>query len=114
MAVNFGLTAIEIRAGGFDHVALPKAMISQEFVGNALEALGWGLAVIFMMIGKNRLAAKFAIFLAGMLFFDVQTTWTLEMPIPDGFLYWGSALALLQLLSAIYLLRTAKGLAANA
>jgi len=79
--LSYADTASIIANGGFNHIALPPEMIPQEMVGNALQAIGW-FTVLILSFRKNPLfAPELCIFLGGMLFFDVQTTWTLDMPL---------------------------------
>lgn len=95
--LNYLMAAASIAAGDFDRIGLPAAMTTMEFWANLAEGLGW----LWVFVSSLRLqrpgTAAFVCFLAGMFWFDVITTWPLDMPLPPGFLAWGSAVALLQL-----------------
>ncbi|MGI9360050.1 MAG: hypothetical protein ACR2O7_00530 [Parasphingorhabdus sp.] len=101
--VSYTDATINISAGAFDNIGLPMAMIGQELVGNALQAIGWS-AVLILSLRKNPLfAPELCFFLGGMLFFDVQTTWPLDMPLPPGFLYWGTGVVIISLFAGLHL-----------
>ncbi|MCF6329766.1 MAG: hypothetical protein L3J02_08210 [Henriciella sp.] len=100
---SYADTASIIANGGFNHVALPPEMIPQEMVGNALQSIGWFTVLVLSFRKHPLFAPELCIFLGGMLFFDVQTTWTLDMPLPPGFLYWGTIVALLHVGAGLYL-----------
>ena len=103
--VNFLSSALSIAAGEFDGTGLPPAMMAQEFWANLFCGLGW-LVVLGLSFARHSPAAPaLAVFLAGAFFFDVATTWPLDMPLPPGFLLWGSAVVGLQLLVARWLAR---------
>lgn len=97
LALNYLLAAISIASGDFDRIGLPAVMITMEFWGNLLQGFGWIVVLIAWRGSRSPAGAALAAFMAGMFFCDVLTTWPLDMPLPPGFLYWGSAAALLQL-----------------
>ncbi|MBR9806418.1 MAG: hypothetical protein GYB49_04215 [Alphaproteobacteria bacterium] len=101
--LNYSDTTSIIANGGFNHVALPPEMISQEMVGNAFQSIGWSIVFILSLRRNPLFAPELCYFLGGMLFFDVQTTWTLDMPLPPGFLIWGTIVAGLHVLAGVYL-----------
>lgn len=105
LGVNFVTSALAIAAGDFDAVALPSEMMTMEFWANLLSGIGWLLVLILSFRRRSELAPALAVFLAGAFLFDVLTTWPLALPLPPGFLYWGSAVVCLQLLCAAWLAR---------
>lgn len=107
-------TTTAILNGAFNHVTLPPEIIPQQAVGNAVQAIGW-FAVLILSFRRHPLfAPELCYFLGGMLFFDVHTTWPLDMPLPPGFLYWGTIVALLHVLAGVYLGRRRSSAAAEA
>ncbi|MAB12324.1 hypothetical protein [Parvibaculum sp.] len=105
LAVNYGMTVQTILAGEFDHTGLPAAMTTMEAVANGVEAFGWLLVFVLSWTGRRQGAARIAVFLAGLLFFDVVTTFILPMPLPPYFLAWGTVLVGVELLGARALYR---------
>lgn len=102
---NFLSSALAIAAGDFDGAGLPSEMMAMEFWANLACGLGW-LTALALSFGRPSPAAPvLAVLLAGDFFFDVITTWPLDMPLPPGFLLWGSAAVGLQLLAARWLAR---------
>lgn len=87
-----------ISLGAFDTIGLVGPMVQMEAVANGYSALGWATAFALSFTSLALLAPRIIYVLAGMMWFDVLTTWPLDMPLPDGFLYWGSVVVLIQLL----------------
>ncbi len=103
LALNFLLAVGALLAGDYDHIGLPPRMQPMEIVNNGLEALAW-LAVSLLSLTRHpRFAPELAVFLAGFLWFDVLTTHVLSMPIPAGFLWWGSAACALMVMGGRHL-----------
>ena len=90
-------TVRSIALGAFDTIGLVGPMVRMEAVANGYSALGWATALALSFTSLAPLASRLIYALAGMMWFDVLTTWPLDMPLPDGFLYWGSAVVLIQL-----------------
>lgn len=90
-------TVRSISRGAFDTIGLVGPMVRMEAVANGFSALGWAMALALTFTSLAPLAGRVVFVLAGMMWFDVLTTWPLDMPLPDGFLYWGSAVVLIQL-----------------
>lgn len=90
-------TVRTISRGAFDTIGLVGPMVRMEAVANGFSALGWAMALALTFTSLAPLAGRVVFVLAGMMWFDVLTTWPLDMPLPDGFLYWGSAVVLIQL-----------------
>lgn len=105
LGINFINSALAIAAGDFDAVALPSEMMTMEFWANLFSGIGWMLVLVLSFRRRSVLAPALAVFLAGAFLFDVLTTWPLALPLPPGFLYWGSAVVCLQLLCAAWLAR---------
>ena len=103
LALSFSDSSLQIELGHFDDIGLPAAMVSMERVGNAAEAAGWAIVFILSFAKNPLIAPELCLFLAGMLFFDVHTTWPLDMPLPPYFLVWGSVLAAVQILAGLSL-----------
>lgn len=104
---SYADTVRTIAIGGFDKIGLAAPMVRMEAVANGFSALGWAMVFGLSFTAKARMAAHIAYVLAGMLWFDVLTTWPLDMPLPPHFLWWGSAVAALQLLAGYTLERHA-------
>ena len=85
-----------IALGAFDTIGLPGPMIRMEAVANGFSALGWTVALAISFTSLAALTPRIIYVLAGMMWFDVLTTWPLDMPLPDGFLYWGTVVAAVQ------------------
>lgn len=102
--LNFGATVAAILAGDFDRTGLPPRMLPMEVFNNGIEAVLWLAVAVLSLVKKPRFAAELCVFLAGFLWFDVLTTHVLVMPIPPGFLWWGSAVVLLMLVAGRKLL----------
>jgi hypothetical protein len=100
LALNFLAATAAIVGGDFDNAGLPARMLPMEVVNNAAEALLWGLVLVLSMRRRPGFAPELAVFLSGFFWFDVLTTHALVMPIPPGFLWWGSATAVLMLMAA--------------
>ncbi len=100
LAANFAASVAAIVAGDFDKVGLPARMLSMEIFTNGVEAVLWFSVAVLSLMKKPHVAAELVVFLAGFLWFDVLTTHRLVMPIPPGFLWWGSALVVLMLVAA--------------
>ncbi len=96
--VSYGDTVRIIAQGQFDTIGLVGPMVRMEAVANGFSALGWAIVLGLSFTIHLKTAGHIAYILAGMLWFDVLTTWRLEMPLPPYFLWWGSAVAALQLL----------------
>jgi len=96
LAIDFLNLTREISVGAFDNVGLQPEMLVLEKLGSALVAVGW-IMVLILSFRKNVLIApELCWFLAGMLFFNVHTTWPLDMPLPPYFAWWGTAMVLIQ------------------
>lgn len=98
-SLNFAATVFAILAGDFDKAGLPSRMLPMEIFNNALEAVLWFNVLVLSLAKKPRWAAGLCVFLAGFLWFDVLTTHPLTMPIPPGFLWWGTALVIAMLVA---------------
>ena len=105
LTVSFADSTMQIGLGHFDAIGLPAEMVSMERVGNAMEASGWAIVFLLSFRQNPLFAPELCLFLSGMLFFDVQTTWPLDMPLPPYFIAWGSVLALVQALAGFSLLK---------
>jgi hypothetical protein len=90
-------TVRSISRGAFDTIGITGPMVRMEAVANGYSALGWAIALGLSFSPHAHLAPRIIYVLAGMMWFDVLTTWPLDMPLPDGFLYWGSLVVALQL-----------------
>lgn len=99
LSLNFLATVASILAGDFDKVGLPTRMLPMEIFNNGVEAVLWFSVFVLSLAKKPRWAAELCVFLAGFLWFDVLTTHPLVMPIPPGFLWWGTALVLVMLVA---------------
>ncbi len=95
-ALNYADTTALIGAGGFEQSGLHPAMLDMERVGNALQSVGWALVLVLSFRRDPLIAPELCLFLSGMLFFDVQTTWPLNMPLPPYFAVWGTLIAFVQ------------------
>ena len=98
-------TVRSIARGAFDTIGLVGPMVRMEAVANGFSALGWAVALALTFTSLAPIAGRIVFILAGMMWFDVLTTWPLDMPLPDGFLYWGSAVVLIQLAIGLALVR---------
>ncbi|OGB21354.1 MAG: hypothetical protein A3I66_04670 [Burkholderiales bacterium RIFCSPLOWO2_02_FULL_57_36] len=99
LTVNFLATVGAILAGDFDEAGLPPRMLPMEIFNNGIEALLWLAVLVLSLMKRPRIAPELCVFLAGFLWFDVLTTHPLVMPLPPGFLWWGSALAVIMLVA---------------
>lgn len=108
LVINYAATVRNIALGDFDHVGLAMPMVRMEAVGNGFSAIGWALVFGASFTSQAATWAKLAYLLAGMFLFDVLTTWPLDMPLPPGFLWWGSAAAAVQVLIGFGLERGAR------
>jgi hypothetical protein len=106
-------TVRSIARGAFDTIGLVGPMVRMEAVANGFSALGWAVALALTFTTLAPLAGRLVFILAGMMWFDVLTTWPLDMPLPDGFLYWGSIVVLVQLAIGLALDRRFGGGAAG-
>ncbi|WP_340644812.1 hypothetical protein [Phenylobacterium sp.] len=111
LVVNYVATVRNIALGDFDHVGLALPMVRMEAVGNGLSAIGWAVVLGVSFTSQAAAWSKLAYPLAGMLLFDVLTTWPLDMPLPPGFLWWGSAGVAAQVLIGLTLERGARAAA---
>lgn len=113
--VSYADTTVQIGAGAFNDAGLDPRMLIMERVGNALQSVGWVVVLVLSFRRNPLLAPELCLFLAGMLFFDVQTTWVLDMPLPPYFVVWGTLIALLQIGAYLHLsARRRKAVNANA
>lgn len=96
--VSYGESVTAIAKGDFDGTGLVDAMIRMEAVANGFSALGWAVVLVLTFAGHSITAGRICYILAGMMWFDVATTWPLDMPLPPHFLVWGSVVVLLQIL----------------
>ncbi|MBA4306910.1 MAG: hypothetical protein C0429_09270 [Sphingopyxis sp.] len=94
---SYADTVRNIALGSFDKIGLAAPMIRMEAVANGLSAAGWATVLTLSLLGNGVAAGRIAYGLAGMMWFDVLTTWRLDMPLPPHFLLWGSAVVMLQL-----------------
>ncbi|MCF6214860.1 MAG: hypothetical protein L3J58_01650 [Emcibacter sp.] len=108
LAVSFADSAAQIALGAFDDVGLPPEMVVMEEVGNAFAAVGWFVVLILSFRKNPLIAPELSWFLAGMFFFDIQTTWPLDMPLPPYFLVWGTVLVFIQIAAGFSLLKKRK------
>lgn len=102
---SYADTVRNIALGAFDNIGLAAPMIRMEAVGNGLSAMGWAVVLMLSASERGTTAGRVAYVLAGMMWFDVLTTWRLDMPLPPYFLWWGSAVVALQLLAGFTLER---------
>lgn len=96
---SYGDTVRNIALGAFDNIGLAAPMIRMEAVANGLSCIGWATVLVLSALGQGRSAGRLAYGISGMMWFDVLTTWRLDMPLPPYFLWWGSTVVLLQLLA---------------
>jgi hypothetical protein len=111
---SYADTVRNIAMGAFDKIGLAPAMIRMEAVANGFSAMGWSCVFILSCIGHGRMAGHLAYGLAGMMWFDVLTTWPLDMPLPPNFLVWGSAVAAVQIVVGFGLEKNAASLEVQA
>ena len=104
---SYADTVRTIALGAFDDIGLAASMVRMEAVANGLSSTGWAAVLLLSSVGQGKIAGRIAYALAGMMWFDVLTTWRLDMPLPPYFLWWGSAVAALQLLAGYTLERGA-------
>jgi len=97
MALSFADSTYQIGIGSFDNAGFPPEMLSMEWLGNALASAGWFTVLILSFRKAPLIAPELCWVLAGMFFFDVQTTWSLDMPLPPYFLVWGSLAVAVQI-----------------
>lgn len=97
--VTYADTVRNIALGAFDKIGLAAPMIRMEAVANGLSSVGWASVLVLSATGQGKAAGRLAYALAGMMWFDVLTTWRLDMPLPPHFLWWGTTVVLLQLLA---------------
>lgn len=103
--ISYADTVRNIALGAFDEIGLAGPMIRMEAVANGLSCIGWASVLVLSALGRGKTAGRLAYSVAGMMWFDVLTTWRLDMPLPPYFLWWGSAVVLLQLLAGYTLER---------
>lgn len=112
LTLDFFNATHEINVGAFDNVGLlPEVLVMQE-LGYALMAVGWCMVLILSFRKQTLIAPELCWFLAGMLFFDVHTTWPLDMPLPPYFALWGTAMVLIQVWAGRWLFKQRKPVAA--
>lgn len=95
---SYGESVTSIAKGDFDSTGLVDAMVRMEAVANGFSALGWGVVLALTFTPHLKAAGRICYILAGMMWFDVLTTWPLDMPLPPHFLIWGSVIVMLQLM----------------
>lgn len=93
---SYGESVVSIARGDFDGTGLVDAMVRMEAVANGFSALGWGVVLALSFTQHLKAAGRICYILAGMMWFDVLTTWPLDMPLPPHFLIWGSIIVVLQ------------------
>ncbi|UNK79593.1 hypothetical protein MNQ96_00395 [Sphingopyxis granuli] len=103
--ISYADTVRNIALGAFDDIGLAAPMIRMEAVANGLSCIGWAAILVLSALGRGKTAGRLAYGVAGMMWFDVLTTWRLDMPLPPYFLWWGSAVVVLQLLAGYTLER---------
>jgi len=105
LAIDFFHATHEISIGIFDNTGLLPEMVVMQQLGNALIAVGWIMVLILSFRKHVLIAPELCWFLAGMLFFNIHTTWPLDMPFPPYFALWGTAMVLLQVWAGRWLFK---------
>lgn len=100
LGINFTVAVAALLNGDYDNIGLPARMQPMELVNNAIEAVLWLAVLLDSLRSRPRFGPELAVFLGGFFWFDVLTTHPLVMPIPPGFLWWGSAAVLIMLIAA--------------
>lgn len=77
---SYADTVRNIALGSFDKIGLAAPMIRMEAVANGLSAAGWATVLTLSLLGNGVAAGRIAYGLAGMMWFDVLTTWRLDIP----------------------------------
>jgi len=105
LAIDFFHATHELSVGSFDSAGLLPEMVVMQELGSALIAVGWIMVLILSFRKHALIAPELCWFLAGMFFFNIHTTWPLDMPLPPYFALWGTVMVLIQVWAGHWLFK---------